>query len=153
MSPPKTFLILNFTLCIFFHPWIFIFYDFFMLILSCSSTTYLHAPFTPTMIHQSLFKLLYISGSCYITVTIRYPLLCFYSIYPGDYTETQNLRQIFVIKIYVCMYFFLFPSKVIKYSFMLCKSIHNSFSHWIAADIARQMQVMRDGGISHYSTK
>lgn len=69
--------------------------------LSCFYTAYLHTPFTPAKIHQSLFKLLYISGSCYITVTIRYPLLCFYSIYPGDYTETQNLRQIFVIEIYV----------------------------------------------------
>ena len=37
------------------------------------------------MILLTLLKLLYLR-SCYITVSIRYPLLCFYSIYTGDYT-------------------------------------------------------------------
>lgn len=99
--------------------------------LSCFYTAYLHTPFTPAKIHQSLFKLLYISGSCYITVTIRYPLLCFYSIYPGDYTETQNLRQIFVIEIYVHTNILLLSCRGYKVQFYTVdkyKSIHNSFS-------------------------
>ena len=34
-----------------------------------------------------------ILASCNITESIRYPLLCFYSIYPGDYTEYKFCAQ------------------------------------------------------------
>ena len=133
MSPPKTFLILKYALfCaldfVLFARYIYLFsYDFSIRALSCFYTAYLHTPFTPAKIHQSLFKLLYISGSCYITVTIRYPLLCFYSIYPGDYTETQNLRQIFVIEIYVHTNILLLSCRGYKVQFYTVdkyKSIH-----------------------------
>ena len=163
MSPPKTFLILKYALfCaldfVLFACYIyFLGYDFFLFV-------HYHA-FTPPIYTLHLLQQRFIKAclSYFISlvlVTLLWPLDIHYCVFiPFIQVITQRHKIYAKYLLYrdLCAYNILLLScrgyKVQFYTVDKYKSIHNSFSQWLAVNMARQMQVMWDGGISHYSTK